>query len=227
MPLLRETNQSLFPVDPYRFRPDLLDPGRYNPGEQARRFYASEGSSMSGMGFDIGGIIGAIGGLFGADPDKKAFDAYRQQLWEEFGRLTDAKDAARASGILTREMMADSIGQLQSIIQRHQSLYDQYRTKIEASWIDSRFNGYQSIYLDELPKWRLIYAQLPEPGIIDTVKDWLGLTTPIPDPMTGITAPVVPVAQAGISPLVVGGLILGLMFLTSQKGKMKRNNQGK
>jgi hypothetical protein len=115
---------------------------------------AASASEGEGGGSLLDNVRNFFGNIVGAkDPNKDAFDHQRQAIWERFASIVDMKDSY-AGGTLTRDQLQRFIANVQSIIAQHDELYNQFRSKIDAAWINPRYNDFDSFFKKVLASWQ-------------------------------------------------------------------------
>lgn len=111
-------------------------------------------SSESEGGSLLDNVRNFFGNIVGAkDPNKDAFDHQRQAIWERFASIVGMKDSYAAE-TLTRDQLQRFIANVQSIIAEHDALYNNFRSKIDAAWINPRYNDFDAFFKKVLASWQ-------------------------------------------------------------------------
>lgn len=127
-------------------------------------------NSQRGLGgFPFSEILDAVTSGIGDSPTKDSFDRYRQQLWERFLPLDQSYAQLKSSGNLTRDQLDRLLTELQGISTEHVALYNSMAGRIDASWLDSRFRDFQSVYDERLNRWKTELMAMPT-GLLDALQ---------------------------------------------------------
>jgi hypothetical protein len=201
--------------------------------------------------------------------NKSAFDAYRQQVWEQGAYLVDNKNAAKNNGTLTPAMLSTFIISLSTLMASFNDTYQASRlpdganpftaSGIPGSWIDSRFHDYYDFFTARIREWEAelqgmtaaqstIVATAPFTGSTGSTSQYASTNpsqasaagevipqAPYVAPQTGLqptTQPFESFEQTGfaapeetqtasMAPLLIGGLVVGMMLFGKKKAGAK------
>jgi len=110
-------------------------------------------------------VTNLFSGLFGKDPNKANYDDARGQIWTEFGRLVDSPQAAAIIlGTATQSEAGTVIAAGEEFRRQYKALTDQYRGKIDASWLEPRFLEIYDFMTKVINSWRAAAANLSRFG---------------------------------------------------------------
>lgn len=227
--LLRQTNQSLFPRPLYQYRPEILDPYRYNPGVQMRRA-AQLGlvPSPNAASSLISSFTDFFGGLLHVkSPEQTAFDNARQQLWEEYVSLLNRANPSLApqvpQTIATYDQMSGWVNELRGIMQKNGQIRDAAISQgVDAAWVAPRYADYENAFEGTLAAWTPILQSLKPFGIVDTITNFFtgGSVAPRPDTFIPADAGLFPATvTSSTNGLLMAGVIVGGLLLFAKTSR--------
>jgi hypothetical protein len=175
-------------------------------------------------------IFGFATSLFGKDPQKVEYDKVRQQAWDSLVTLVDEHGQYTSSGNMTRSIEQKFIDTLTQLMDGFKKYTDGMLAKYpgDSGWITPRFHDYYDFMGQVRTGWQQELATLPA-DYIDTVVDYftggpsIGVdvpgfpSTPVTDPITGQTTMVQRSGFDTTSMLLIGGVVLGLVFMSQRK----------
>lgn len=226
--LLRETNQSLFPVDPYRYRPELLDETQYDSYQRGLGQVDPVTAYQAGSS-----LLDSIANVFNIGAGRKEADMItptQQRLMDTV--LTPLFDRFRAydNGV------AFSYAELSQWQTALNDAWNRWTSLLAGPWDDGRaaqqaHSDIDPIFRDAFAKLQQISLSMGQQPILDRISSWFGADSPlapvIPSPGSVVGPPAPPsyyeepsggFVSAALSPVVVGGVLLGMLLL-SRRGR--------
>lgn len=173
-------------------------------------------------------VFGFAKNLFSKDPNKVEYDKVRQEAFDHYGALLSQVEDAKASGTLTRTFLQQHIDALNALKDGFKAYTDKMRSQVDSSWLDPRFHDFYDPMTDAIRMWTQLLATLPADWsdyIPSVVTDLFGNKTDVMKfPITPVTqgsAAIAPVPSRAsfdyTSMLLIGGAVLGLIFMSSRK----------
>jgi hypothetical protein len=159
--------------------------------------------------------------FFGKDPSKAEYDRITQQVGEKFTAMINEVDRdVRPSGALTRSVLQQYIDEMVTLRKEWAAFTDKFRSKIEASWIEPRYQGLDDFMEHVVNLWRTELNTLPAdyfsfiPGMSPTIN--------MPQSPAEIVAKQQQMAQAsmfggGMSSILIMGLVGGAIYMLTKK----------
>lgn len=109
----------------------------------------------------ISGIKNFFSGLFGKDPSKANYDNARQLIWQQFAKLVDTYGPGIDNYTLSKNDAQTAIAGAEEFRRQLTALTDQYRTTIDAAWLEPRYQDFYNFMTKVISSWKSKLPQLP------------------------------------------------------------------